>query len=239
MNIAVAVTSLSFYFAFVAFRTISTDKRAKRLRPCFSKSATGGRHEGIEHLASFTKQCALFIILMALSFASLEAQEVVHAAVGTLVAKSTPEGSLTVRLSNGATQVYKQQSSSLTKVALDESLQSQIVPAADFQKIGDSVLLLYYGYGSGETAIGIEDLGRNAATPLHGTVSTFDKHQHVLQLRSDDVAPTAVSLDEHTIVDTQDGVISGLKFHPHKNEQVDVLAESAGTERAASFVSAH
>ncbi len=93
-----------------------------------------------------------------------------------------------------------------------------MVPVAAFTKVGANVVVLYFGYDS-PTAVAVKDIGSATPKTSTGSVSSFDRHQHSLTLKTE-AAEQKLVLTDDTIVDTCDGVVKLADFKPSKGDHL-------------------
>ncbi|MES2393595.1 MAG: hypothetical protein V4555_18300 [Acidobacteriota bacterium] len=157
----------------------------------------------------------------------------VHAVTG-MVNAVTPT-SLSLAASNGVTSEFTIDPSARVSVTFDSGLRADTAAPAQFNKVGDFVVVYYYGYDTQRTAIAIKDLGAGPFTKAQGTVVAFDKHTRSLTLRNASGKETSLVLEDSLIVDTDTGVSAGRRFSPHKGDQVRVTY-TAGTPATVAFL---
>jgi hypothetical protein len=85
-------------------------------------------------------------------------------------------------------------------------------------------VVFYFGYGD-LTAVAVEGLGPTAPLATTGSVANFDRHKHVLTLKTDTAAARELAISDDTIVDTPEGVVRSADFHPSKGEQFRCFAK--------------
>jgi hypothetical protein len=174
---------------------------------------------------------ACLILLSSASIAS--AQMIVHAVTGSVKAV-TPQG-ISVAVDDGSVSLFRITPSTNVSLKFPGDLRSNATEPAHFQKVGDFVVLYYYGYGLQRTAVAIKDLGAGPFSKCEGTVVTFDKHSRQLTLKDSTGKQVALVLDDALIIDTDSGVDSGRKFSPHKGDDVRVTF-GAGTPATVAFL---
>jgi hypothetical protein len=159
-----------------------------------------------------------FMLLLCATTAS--AQMAVHAVTG--VVKIVTPNSIWVSV-DGDTSQFKITSSVKPSLVFPQDLRASTTEVEKFQKTGDYVVLYYYGFGDDRTAVAVTDLGAGPYTRVHGTVTAFDKHTHMLTLKDDDGKQFTASLGDNVVVDKDNGIDSGKKFSPHKGDQVRMM----------------
>jgi hypothetical protein len=106
------------------------------------------------------------------------------------------------------------------------------VPAGTFTKVGAYVVVFYFGIDT-PTAVAIKELGQDPLQKSIGSVADFDRHQHLLTLKTE-TAPQKLVLNDETVVDTPDGIVRSADYHPSKGEQLRCFTKPAS--QAALFV---
>lgn len=161
-------------------------------------------------------------------------QQVVHAMGGTITTVDAKALTFTMQSDQGYSTIFH----ALPRAKADAMLDKQIValssPADLLAKVGDHVVILYVGDNTVLSALAIENLGANPIAQHEGTVSGFDRHSHVVTLKGNPT-PDALTLSEKTVVDTPDGVTTGLKYRPSKGDHLHI--QSAQGAQDAIFLS--
>jgi len=170
------------------------------------------------------KQFQMFFVLGAmmcllLACKPLGAQEVIHAETGRVVDVNAARKMLTLKRTDGSTVSYQEASSHEPALSLDKVVRDKTIPIASYSKVGANVVVLYYGYDS-PTAVAIKELGADAPKKSMGSVSSFDRHEHRLTLKTDSAESQKLVLTEDTIVDTNDGVVKLADYRPSKGERL-------------------
>lgn len=159
------------------------------------------------------------ILCLSLGCMPLVAQEVVHAQTGKVVNVDAARKTLTLKLADGSTVSFQDVSSHEPALSLDKAVREKTVPVGTYSKVGANVVVLYFGYGS-PTAVAIKELGADAPKKSSGSLSSFDRHEHSLTLKTDAAVPQKLVLTEDTIVDTSDGVVKAADYKPSKGERL-------------------
>jgi hypothetical protein len=144
---------------------------------------------------------------------------VVHAQAGKVMAVNAAAKTLVLKLPDGSTMVYQDVPSHEPALSLDKSVREKTVPVGAYSKVGANVVVLYFGYNS-PTAVAVKELGPDTPKKSSGNVSSFDRHQHSLMLKTDAAEEQKLVLNEDTIVDTSDGVVKLADYKPSKGEHV-------------------
>jgi hypothetical protein len=180
---------------------------------------------------------AAFAACLTLTCASALAQEVIHALPGTVASIDTAGKKISIKLDDGSVQIFKEIYGSNAASRLEKTLQAKAIPISGFGKPGEHVILFYYGMGDLCTAVAYKDSGTTPAKQMSGVVSQFEKKQHLLTVVGAASQKKQISLPEQTVVDTPDGVIDGLQFHPSKGDHLEVLWSQGSGQPTALFIS--
>ncbi len=159
------------------------------------------------------------------------AQMSVHAVVGMV--KHVDANSISIAVDSDTTKRYMIEPSTHVSLEFPAELRASATDAGKFQKIGDYVLLYYYGFGSEPTAAAVKDLGPGPFAKVQGQVVSFDKHSHMLTLKDDAGKQVTLSMNDSVVVDKDTGVDSGKKFSPHKGDEVRVTYGTGATPTVA------
>jgi hypothetical protein len=178
-----------------------------------------------------------FLLVTCLA-ASAEAQEVVHAVTGVLTAVNPADSTFSIKAADGSIASFKASDIKSKPVTFSKDVAAETVSAKDFHTLGAQVLVFYYGYDTVRTAVAIRSLGMNPLGRVNGKVKNFDKHRHAMTVDGSTSAPMDLVLSGETIVDTPDGVVEGLKYHPNKGELVGAVTKSSQGAQTALFISA-
>ena len=177
---------------------------------------------------------ATIVVAMTMVCASAGAQMVVHAVSGMVKAVNPDSKTMDVTVDNGDTSQFKLPAKA--KMTLDKALQSDAVIASSFQRIGDYVVVYYYGYGNDRTAVAVKDLGAGPFESMEGTVVSFDKHDRTMTVKDDSGKSAAIVLNDQMVVDSGANVSSGRGYEPHKGYHVIARYTQAGDKNTAVFV---
>lgn len=179
------------------------------------------------------KKICSAVVVFAFGTMAASAQMAVHAMTGTVKAV-TPQ-SLTLAVGSGSTTQFKLAPHGKVPGEFDHDLRADSTAPAEFQKIGDYVVLYYYGYGLQRTAFAVKDLGAGPYTKAQGTVVSYNKHTRELTLKDASGKDVSMVINDQLVVDTDTGAASGRKFSPHKGDPVRVTY-SPGTPATVAFL---
>jgi hypothetical protein len=163
---------------------------------------------------------------------SAGAQKVIHARAGQVIAVNPAPKTLTLKIADGSSVLFQDVASPEPAVFFDKTVRSKTVPAGTFIKVGANVVVFYYGINT-LTAVAIKELG----DPLQkstGSVADFDRHQHLLTLKTKTAEPQKLVLNDETVVDTPDGIVKSTDYRPNKGEQLRCFTKPAS--QVALFV---
>jgi hypothetical protein len=164
------------------------------------------------------------------------AQEVVHALQGTVQNTNPKAGTISLNTGDELGGSFKDMPSANAAKAIDKDLRAEVVPAGSFTNKGDQVILLYEGYGEQRTAVAVHDLGVTPVTDTVGTVQRFDKHVHILTIKTDAGKPATFHLDAKTIADAPNGATDGLRYEPSKGDHVKIASVTDSGNQLAVFI---
>jgi hypothetical protein len=150
---------------------------------------------------------------------SASAQEIIHARPGQIVAINSTAKTLTLKVPDGSTVVFKDVANPGPAISFNQDVRSKTVPAGTFNKVGAHVIVFYFGFDV-PTAVAVKDLGSDAPKRSTGSVANFDRHQHLLTLKTDIAQPQKLVLSDDTVMDTPEGIVKLADFHPNKGEQL-------------------
>ena len=176
-----------------------------------------------------------FVFGCFINVASVYGQEVVHALAGKVVSVDMKANSFVLSPDDGTDGSFKLSSAVHHQVDFSKDVRSETTPAAS-SKTGSEVVLFYDGYGSERVALAVQALGSGPFDKNSGTVANFNRHEHLLTIKTDAGANESFHINEKTVAETSDGVESGDKFNPEKGSQIRVVASKSGNVVTALFV---
>jgi hypothetical protein len=160
------------------------------------------------------------ILCLSSACLSASAQEIIHARAGQIVATDSTAKTLTLKVADGSMVVFKDVANPQPAISFNQDVRSKTVPAGTFNKVGAHVVVFYFGFDV-PTAVAVKDLGSDAPKRTTGSVANFDRHQHLLTLKTDTTAePQKLVLSDDTVMDTPEGVVKLADYHPNKGEQL-------------------
>jgi hypothetical protein len=164
------------------------------------------------------------------------AQSVVHAVGGTVVAVSPTAKTITLTLDNGTSDTFNYVATGDAKLSFAEDVRAETTSPDKVTASGSHVILYFIWANDGRTAVAVQGLGSGPFEKVTGTIVKFDKHARDLTLRTADGKTETVVVADKTVEDTADGVAEGPQFHAEKGEHVRLLAESKNGNEEALFV---
>jgi hypothetical protein len=182
-------------------------------------------------LTAFTAGCLL-------SAVPAVAQEVVHALAGTVQSIDPAAGTISINTDDGSEGLFKDLSKTSGSVDYDKKIVADATPAKTFSKQSTHVIVYYYGEGAMRTAIALQDLGAGPLEKDSGTVLKFDRHHHLLTIRSSAGTEQSFLIAPHSVAETSVGAVGGYQFDPEKGDQVRVTAAPAASGETALFINA-
>ena len=174
-------------------------------------------------------------LLLAFSGAA-GAQMVVHAVSGTVKDINASAKTMELTVDSGDTNQFKFPSDAKVSLDFDRTLQSDSTQASNFNKVGDYVIVYYYGYDNDRTVVAVKDLGAGPFAKIEGKVISYDKHDRTMTVKDDAGKTASFTVSDHVVVDTGLSVESGKGFDPHKGYYVRVTYAMNGGKNTAVFV---
>jgi hypothetical protein len=179
-----------------------------------------------------------FSLVGFLSIAALAAngQEVVHALAGVVSSINSSQKTIDVKTDDGSDGFFKDLTASKIPLDFDKEIRAGATPADDFQRTGANVIVYYFVHGDDRTAVALKDLGQEPIQKVSGTVTKFDRHQHLLAIKDASGASQMFRIGPQTVAESPVGAVEGQKFDPQKGDEVRVTATPANGSEEALFV---
>ena len=168
------------------------------------------------------------------SWLGLQAQEVVHGVTGVVTAVHPAERAITVKTNDGSYGEFKYQKELKTDIDFDKEVRSGTVQPSAFNKVGDHVVVYYFGDGSQRTIVALKDFGPTALNVASGTI-VKTKH-HAVILKTDAGKTESFDIAKDASAETPFGVVSGLKFDASEGERVTVRYLQTNGLNVAQFI---
>jgi hypothetical protein len=161
---------------------------------------------------------------------------VVHALAGKVISVDAKSSTFVLSPDAGTDGRFQLSPTSHKPIDFDKAVKAETTPAVSYTKSGSEVVLFYDGYGNARTALAVQDLGSGPLDRSVGTVAKFNRHEHLLTIRTDAGATASFHIDDKTVAETSDGVEPGDKFSPEKGRQIRVVAAKSNGVETALFV---
>lgn len=182
------------------------------------------------------KSGVMLAIALTACCATAGAQMIVHAVSGTVKTINAAAKTIDVTVDSGDTSEFKVEPNAKVTLDFDNTLRSDATAASKFQKVGDFVVVYYYGYDENRTAVAIKDLGAGPFQKIEGTVMNFDKHSRTMTVKDEAGKTESFVLGPHLVVDLGISVQNGRSYDPHKGYSVRVTYKTDGGKNTAVFV---
>lgn len=161
------------------------------------------------------------------------AQAVVHALGGTIDDSSHPANSLTVTTDDGSSGSFAVSATAGTNLNFDKDVRAETDSPGTAEAKGTHVILYYVWDNGDRTVVAVQKLGPGPFEKVDGKVTEFNKHDRVLTMHTEDGKTETIQVSDKTVIDTADGVTSGVRFHAGKGNHLRLLAVSKnGAEQA-------
>lgn len=183
--------------------------------------------------------CLNLIFAAAFSVAScfvLRAQEVVHALTGVVTSVDGASKSIAVQTSVDSRVVFSYANHQQVKVDFDRNIRSEAIEPDVYNKVGDHVIVYFYGNYDERTVVAIKDLGPVALQVSTGTVINGSRKHHSLKMKTEAGASESYQIAQDASIETPEGVIEGLNFDPARNSHVIIKYRGTTENRVAEFV---
>jgi hypothetical protein len=181
-------------------------------------------------------QSLMFLALASVSWVALSAQEVVHAVSGVVTAVYPAEDTITLRTNDNSSGVFLYHKELKADIEFDKEVRSGTTQPDGFNKIGDHVIVYYFGDGDERTIVALKDFGPAALNVASGTV-VASKH-HAIIIKTDAGKTESFDIAKDASAETSVGVVSGLKFDASEGDRVTVRYLKTGGLNVAQFIRA-
>jgi len=176
----------------------------------------------------------IFLALVGVSCLASQAQEVVHAVSGVVTAVHPAENSITVKTNDGSAGEFRYQKDLKADIEFDREVRSGTTEPNGFNKIGDHVVVYYFGEGTQRTIVALKDFGPAPLNVASGTVVKA-KH-HAVIIKTDAGKTESFDIAKDASAETPIGVVSGLKFDANEGERVTVRYLQTNGLNVAQFI---
>jgi hypothetical protein len=186
-------------------------------------------------LRALSQACWL-VGFFSLSAFAANAQQVVHALAGTVSNINPTNKTIVISTDDGSEGLFKDMTAMNLSVDFAKDLRADSTPADAFSKKGTHVIVYYFGDGDERTAVALQDLGGGPLKKISGSVTKFNRHEHLLTIKDSAGASESFRIDPKTVAETPVGAVEGERFDPEKGEQVRVTATLANGGPEALFI---
>ena len=162
------------------------------------------------------------------------AQEVIHAAIGTVTSIDSAAQTITLLQAGTTRRLFKTNASG--KVELDKRISKDTQQAASFQAEGAFVVVFYFGEEQNPTAIALRSLGKGPFASITGKVTNWDRHRRAITVTDAAGAVHQFKISPETIADTSMGSVDGARYQAQNGDRVRVVSELESGESTALFV---
>ena len=160
----------------------------------------------------------------ALALSVAQAQQTIHAAVGTVRAIYPKVQMLEITTDDGSMGHFRWPRKSDGEIQLDKAVSADAIPVEKFTSTGKHVIVYYFGDGDVRTVVGVRDLGDGSLAKTAGTVVKLNRKEHLLTIKNSSGTEESFHLDPKTVADTPMGVVQGFKLDLSKGDLVRVVA---------------
>jgi len=175
-----------------------------------------------------------FAICLSLAPSIAIAQQRVHALSGT-VRVIHPKIQMTEIDTDDGTSGHFEWAKPGVSIDFDKAVSADAIAADKFTTRDTHVIVYYCGVGDVRTIVALHDLGTGPLLNSTGTVVRLSRREHLLVLRNSTGGDEIFQIDAKTVADTENGVMTGLKFDYNKGEHVRVIATQANGNETALF----
>jgi hypothetical protein len=166
------------------------------------------------------------------------AQEVVHALTGTVRFVDANSKTITVITDDKSEGQFKDLTDSKPPAEFDKRTGDGAAGAITSDKVGEYVIVFYYGGGEMRRVVLLRNLGRGPFTQNRGTVVKFDNKERVVSVKDESGKIDSYKITADTVAETAFGAQGGSKFSPRKGDQIKVIAVDENGSPTAVFINA-
>ncbi len=175
--------------------------------------------------------------ILSLTCSTVFAQEVVHALTGIVTGVNNSAHTITLKTDDGSQVTLNDDTERHPNFEFDKSLQSEATSSADFRKVGDPVIVYYFGLDQNREAVAVKDLGAAPLKSSSGEIKNWDRHHHIVTIKTASGALQTFQLDDKTAIETPLGVVNGDKFEGQNGDRVSIGYSVNGATNKAVFMS--
>ena len=178
--------------------------------------------------------CLSLVVSLLLWPITSPAQEIIHAAIGTVTSIDSAAKTITLLQAGATRELFR--TSSNGRGELDKRMSQDTQQAANFQAKGAYVVVFYFGDEQNPTAIALRSLGKGPFVSTIGKVTNWDRHRQAITVADSAGAIHQFRISPETIAETDMGSVDGARFQAQKGDQVRVVSETESDESTALFV---
>jgi hypothetical protein len=175
---------------------------------------------------------------LSLTATVVTAQEVIHALTGTVSSIDRAAKTITVYTDNHSEGLFKDLTGPQERVEFDKKVRADATAADTFNRKGAYVIVYYFGDSNVRTTVGLRNIGSGPFTRSSGAVEKFEGKEHSISIKGQSGVVESFKITSDTVAETDTGVTEGLKFHPQKGDQVQVVATVANGSATALSINA-
>ena len=176
-----------------------------------------------------------FAICLSLAPSIAIAQQRVHALSGT-VRVIHPKIQMTEIDTDDGTSGHFEWAKPGVSIDFDKAVSADAIAADKFTTRDTHVIVYYCGVGDPRTIVALHDLGTGPLLNSTGTVVRLSRREHLLVLRNSTGGDEIFQIDAKTVADTENGVMTGLKFDYNKGQHLRVIATQANGNETALLI---
>jgi hypothetical protein len=176
----------------------------------------------------------VLLALVGASWLALQAQEVVHAVSGVVIGVHPAENSIFVKTNDDSAGEFRYSKELKANVEFDKEVRSETTEPNGFNKIGDHVVVYYFGDDAPRTVVALRDFGPAPLSVASGTVVKV-KH-HAVIIKTDAGKTESFDIAKDASAETPIGVVSGLKFDASEGDRVTVRYLQTNGQNVAQFI---
>ena len=181
------------------------------------------------------------VLILCFSLASVvaNAQQVIHALVGTVNVVNPYAKTIIVTIDDGTKSSFDDLTDTKAHISVDKALRALTIPAVSFATKDTGAIVLFFGEGADRVAVAMRDIGAGPFTKSSGTVVNFNGKEHTFSVKDNAGNVEVFKLTPETVAETRMGAIDGKKFEPAKGDQVRVTSNMVNGTATALFVYAN
>jgi hypothetical protein len=166
--------------------------------------------------------------------------DVVHAVAGIVTKVDSAAKTITVKTADGAEHVFKYTETTTVHAAKKgaEDTKSAAVSSYMAGKEGTHAVIHYTGEGADQTAVHVDDLGKDSLHVGQGTVTRVDKGARTVTIKAEGGTESTYHVAKDATIDTEHGVTKDSQLIARKGEKATVhYTDKAGKKVVHLFKS--